>query len=192
MKSVRAAILAGCLGVALISSAQATAIPNVVGTFVADVGKSRLVSAMKGCKRSATKPFGHKITLYDNGTFKQEIDLNGDDIADSVTTGLWVEPRPGKIAMIYDGDIALGAGGTGGWAALLGEAEASLRQQCTDNSVGVLLGTIYAKRLSLTLNKQRDRAVFASEIDAYAQGGFTGIGAVRLAAHAKGNYQAAP
>lgn len=192
MKIVKMAVLAGCLGVALVSSAQATTIPNVVATFVADVGKSRLSSSMKGCGRTATKPFGHKITLYDNGTFEQDIDLNGDDVADSVTTGLWVEPRPGKIAMIYDGDIALGAGGTGGWAALFSQAEASLRQQCTDNSVGVLLGTVYTKRLSLTLNKQRNRAVFASEIDAYAQGGFTGIGAVRLIAHAKGNYQTAP
>lgn len=192
MRTMKAAVLAGCLGVTLVSSAQATTIPNVVATFLADVGKSRLSSSMKGCGRSAAKPFGHKITLYDNGTFQEDIDLNGDDVADSVTTGLWSEPRAGKIAMIYDGDIALGAGGTGGWAALFTQAEASLRLECTDNSVGVLLSTVKVKKLSITLNKQRNRAVFASEIDAYAQGGFTGIGAVRLVAHAKGNYQTAP
>lgn len=189
MKTMKTAVLAGCFCAVFATAAQAG--PNVVGTFVADVGKSKLTASMKGCGKSAAKPFGHKITLYDNGTFQEDIDLNGDDVADSVTTGLWAEPRPNKIGMIYDGDIALGTGGTGGWAALLNETEASLRQECTDNSVGVLLATVKVKKLSLSLNKRRDRVVFTSEIEAYAQGGFTGIGAVHLSAHAKGNYQIA-
>lgn len=186
MKILKTVLLAGGLAALTLQASGAVADPGVVGTFVADVGKSRISTGMNGCGRDKARAYGHTITLYDDGTFEEGLDLTGDDVADVQTSGLWEEPREGYIAMIYSGDISQGSPGLGAWGALFQSFETSLREQCEDASVNIQYATVTVKKQWLKLNRKRNRGEVASDIQAYAQGGYVNPGKAKRVVHAKG------
>lgn len=192
MKILKTVLLAGSLAALALQASVATAADaNVVGTFVADVGKSRISTGMNRCGRDKSKAFGHVITLYDDGTFQEGLDLTGDDVADVQTSGLWKEPKEGYIAMIYSGDISQGSLGAGAWGALFQSFETSLREQCEDASINIQYATVTVKKQWLKLNKKRTRGEVATEIHAYAQGGYVNPGKAKRSVHAKGAFELA-
>ncbi len=159
-----------------------------VATFRADVGQSRIVTAMNGCGDEKTKPWSHRITFYDDLTFVEGMDLNDDGLYDIQARGVWQEPREGYIAMMFDGDITQGSSGLGGWTAVFQSLESALREQCGDNSVKVLYATVSMKEQWLKLNKARNRGEMLEDMRAYALGSQAGTGKVRRTVKATGDY----
>jgi hypothetical protein len=190
MKLSKTTILGSCLLALSVSAAHAG--PAVVGTFVADPGKTDLFFTMASCSKAKELVYGHTITLWQDGTFEQALDLDGAQPAnpDLVLYGAWSEPKPGRIEMLYDGDVTEGATGPESWGWLITLAQQSLKPACNNLDIRLQNATVRVKTLTLQLNGKGkgDRGTLQVNIDSYGTGSSTRPGKIGINMKAKGAF----
>lgn len=188
MKSFKTTILGSCLLALSVSAVHAG--PAVVGTFVADPGKTDMFFTMASCSKAKELVYGHTITLLEDGTFEQALDLDGAQPAspDLVMYGAWSEPKPGRIEMLYQGDITEGADGLESWGSLITLAQQSLKPACNNLDIRLQYATVRVNKLTLHLNGKGDRGSLQVDIDSYGTGSSTRPGKIGINMKAKGAF----